>query len=87
MDTVLAIVAVFVVAQAFVLFVLGMLLAQQRERTRHLTRVMLALRDEVRRQAGVEVAVDRSLLGEEPEDVVATEEDEVSRIPTVRPWR
>lgn len=87
MDTLLSILALFVIAEAFGLFVLGLLVAQDRERTRHLTRVMLALRDEVRRQAGVEVAVDRSLLGEEPEDVVATEEDEVSRIPTVRPWR
>src|SRR3990167_2428194 len=86
-ETVLAILALFVIVEAFGLFVVGLLVAQDRARTRHLTRVMLALRDEVRRQAGVEVAVDRSLLGEEPEDVVATEEDEVSRIPTVRPWR
>src|SRR3990167_667373 len=71
-ETVLAILALFVIVEAFGLFVVGLLVAQDRARIRHLTRVMLALRDEVRRQAVV---------------VVATEEDEVSRIPTVRPWR
>ena len=85
MTDLLAIVGLLATVNLVATVMLALYVSRQREQTRHCIQIATTLVKAYEAETGTKVAIDPVLLGE-PLDVVVDGEDEVSRIPDVKPW-